>query len=94
LTVPTHVTHFYCLADHQSSAEAVTALRSLPDLVVQEANLLLMDSVAGVGYSYSLNDSDYTTSDSQAQIDMEATLRTWFQMYPYFANHTVFLQGD
>ncbi|DBB16658.1 TPA: hypothetical protein ACH3X3_014909 [Trebouxia sp. C0006] len=52
-----------------------------------------MDSVAGVGYSYSLNDSDYTTSDSQAQVDMEATLRTWFQMYPYFANHTVFLQG-
>ncbi|KAA6430046.1 MAG: serine carboxypeptidase-like 20-like [Trebouxia sp. A1-2] len=61
---------------------------------VQEANLLLMDSVAGVGYSYSLNDSDYTTSDSQAQIDMEATLRTWFQLYPYFANHTVFLQGE
>ena len=53
-----------------------------------------MDSVAGVGYSYSLNDSDYTTSDSQAQVDMEATLRTWFQMHPYFANHTVFLQGD
>jgi hypothetical protein len=63
-------------------------------LFVQETNLLLMDSVAGVGYSYSLNDSDYTTSDSQAQVDMEATLRTWFQMYPYFANHTVFLQGD
>ena len=42
-----------------------------------------MDSVAGVGYSYSLNESDYTTSDSQAQVDMEATLREWFQLYPY-----------
>lgn len=71
----------------------MTALSLLPNPVVQEANLLLMDSVAGVGYSYSLNDSDYTTSDSQAQIDMEATLRTWFQLYSYFANHTVFLQG-
>lgn len=57
------------------------------------ANLLLMDSVAGVGYSYSMNQSDYITNDSQAQIDMEATLREWFRMYPYFANHAVFLQG-
>lgn len=53
-----------------------------------------MDSVAGVGYSYSMNQSDYITNDSQAQIDMEATLREWFRMYPYFANHAVFLQGD
>ena len=62
--------------------------------VMQAANLLLMDSVAGVGYSYSHNKSDYNTSDSQAQTDMEATLREWFRVYPYFANHSVFLQGD
>ena len=61
---------------------------------MQAANLLLMDSVAGVGYSYSKNSSDYSTSDSQAQTDMEATLREWFRMYPFFANHSVFLQGN
>ena len=53
-----------------------------------------MDSVAGVGYSYSLNSSDYNTSDSRAQTDTEATLQEWFRMYPFFANHSVFLQGD
>ena len=52
-----------------------------------------MDSVAGVGYSYSLDTDDYATNDTQAQIDMEATLRTWFQEYPYFANHSVILEG-
>ena len=52
-----------------------------------------MDSVAGVGYSYSLDTDDYSTNDTQAQIDMEATLRTWFQEYPYFANHSVILEG-
>lgn len=61
---------------------------------LQQANLLLMDSVAGVGYSYSLDTNDYTTNDTQAQIDMEATLRTWFQEYPYFANHSVILEGS
>ena len=60
---------------------------------LQQANLLLRDSVAGVGYSYSLDTNDYTTNDTQAQIDMEATLRTWFQEYPYFANHSVILEG-
>ena len=61
--------------------------------MVQQANLLLMDSVAGVGYSYSLDPSDYTTNDTQAQTDMGATLRAWFDMYPYFANHSVILEG-
>lgn len=61
---------------------------------LQAANLLLMDSVAGVGYSYSLNEQDYNTSDSQAQTDMEATLREWCHTYSYFANHSVFLHGE
>lgn len=61
---------------------------------LQAANLLLMDSVAGVGYSYSQNEQDYNISDSQAQTDMEATLREWCQTYSYFANHSVFLHGD
>ena len=52
-----------------------------------------MDSVAGVGYSYSLNTSDYTTDDIQAQIDMGDTLRAWFNLYPYFTNHSVILEG-
>lgn len=60
---------------------------------LQAANLLLMDSVAGVGYSYSQNEQDYNISDSQAQTDMEATLREWCQTYSYFANHSVFLHG-
>ena len=74
--------HYYCL----SCLCAGSAM--------QAANLLLMDSVAGVGYSYSLDSSDYNTSDSQAQTDTAATLREWFRMYPFFANHFVFLQGD
>lgn len=61
--------------------------------ILQQANLLLMDSVAGVGYSYSLDSNDYITNDTQAQTDMEATLRTWFKTYPYFANHSVILEG-
>lgn len=61
--------------------------------MLQQANLLLMDSVAGVGYSYSMDPNDYTTNDTQAQTDIEATLRSWFQLYPYFANHSVILEG-
>ncbi len=38
-----------------TAAQKVTALRSLPDPAVQEANLLLMDLMANVGSSCSLN---------------------------------------
>ena len=82
LLISSACNHYYCL------------LCLCTGSAMQAANLLLMDSVAGVGYSYSLSSSDYNTSDSQAQIDMEATLREWFRMYPFFTNNSVFLQGD
>ena len=74
--------------ERHSSAEAVTALRSLPDPAVQEANLLLMDLVANVGYSYSLNRP--SAAHKQARIGVEATSRTWF--HPY-CTCTAFLQA-
>lgn len=62
--------------------------------MVQAASLLYMDPTAGVGFSYSSNSDDYAYNDTQAQEDMQSTLRIWFQTYPYFANHSVFLDGE
>ena len=62
--------------------------------MVQAASLLYMDPTAGVGFSYSSNPDDYAYNDTQAQADMQSTLRLWFQAYPYFANHSVFLDGE
>ena len=61
---------------------------------VQVANMLYIDNPAGAGLSYSLNASDYNTTDSQERIDLEQTVRQWFQTYPYFQTHDVFYTGE
>lgn len=55
--------------------------------------MLYIDNPAGAGLSYSLNSSDYNTTDSQERLDLEQTVRQWFQQYPYFQSHDVYYTG-
>ena len=59
----------------------------------QVANMLYIDNPVGSGLSYSLNSSDYNTTDTQERLDLEQTVRQWFQQYPYFQSHDVFYTG-
>ena len=56
--------------------------------------MLYIDNPAGAGLSYSLNASDYNTTDSQERLDLEQTVRQFLQTYPYFQNHNVFYSGN
>lgn len=56
--------------------------------------MLYIDNPAGSGLSYSTDPNDYNTTDSQERLDLEQTVRQWFQTYSYFQNHDVFYAGE
>ncbi|KAK9807139.1 hypothetical protein WJX73_009932 [Symbiochloris irregularis] len=58
------------------------------------ANMLYLDSPAGVGLSYSTDPAEYTTNDHQATQDAYEALLRWLEMYPAFQNHDFYLTGE
>jgi len=58
------------------------------------ANMIYLDSPAGVGYSYSNTPSDYRTNDNQTAIDTTNFLAGFFQVYPEFAQNPFYISGE
>ncbi|KAK9804123.1 hypothetical protein WJX73_001313 [Symbiochloris irregularis] len=58
------------------------------------ANMLYIDSPAGVGLSYSTNPADYTTDDYQTTQDAYQAILQWFEKYPYFLSHDFYITGE
>ncbi|KAL6890317.1 hypothetical protein ACP4OV_009080 [Aristida adscensionis] len=57
------------------------------------ASLLLVDSPAGVGYSYADNEEDYTTNDSNRVLDLYDFLSKWFSEYSEFLSNPFYIAG-
>ncbi|KAL5056493.1 hypothetical protein RYX36_037175, partial [Vicia faba] len=61
----------------------------------REANMLYLDSPAGVGFSYSENMSDYLfLNDAFAARDHLAFLQLWFSKYSDFRTNDFFIAGE
>ncbi|KAL5057688.1 hypothetical protein RYX36_029292 [Vicia faba] len=58
------------------------------------SNIIYLDSPAGVGFSYSKNESDYATGDEQTALDTHVFLLKWFELYPEFLANPLFLAGE
>ncbi|XP_061350302.1 serine carboxypeptidase-like 20 [Gastrolobium bilobum] len=58
------------------------------------SNIIYLDSPAGVGFSYSKNESDYTTGDVKTASDTHAFLLKWFELYPEFLPNPLFISGE
>lgn len=58
------------------------------------ANVLFLESPAGVGFSYSLNASDYNTGDDQTAADQYAALLAFLERFPKFAGRAFFVSGE
>ncbi|KAG0611141.1 hypothetical protein M758_7G119100 [Ceratodon purpureus] len=73
---------------------------SLPKLTLnpyswsKAANVLYVDSPAGVGFSYSKTRGDYITGDLQTALDTHAFLLKWFEDYPEFQKNPFFITGE
>lgn len=70
------------------------ALNSFPPPPpLQIANVLYLESPAGVGFSYS-NDKSYATNDTEvAQSNFEA-LQDFFRLFPEYKDNELFLTGE
>ncbi|KAE8668752.1 Serine carboxypeptidase 1 [Hibiscus syriacus] len=60
----------------------------------QISNIIYLNSSVGVGFSYSKNQSDYTTGDLRTAIDTHAFLLKWFELYPEFLSNPFFIAGE
>ncbi|PSS26091.1 Serine carboxypeptidase-like [Actinidia chinensis var. chinensis] len=59
------------------------------------ANMLFLESPAGVGFSYSNTTSDYTTSgDKRTALDTYNFLISWFRRYPHYKSSDFYIAGE
>lgn len=59
------------------------------------ANLLFLESPAGVGYSYSNTSSDlYTAGDARTAEDSYAFLINWFERFPQYKHRDFYIAGE
>ncbi|KAI8523344.1 hypothetical protein RHMOL_Rhmol13G0065800 [Rhododendron molle] len=63
-------------------------------LARQVSNIIYLDSPAGVGFSYSANESDYITGDLITASDSHKFLLKWFELYPEFLSNPFFISGE
>nr|GMC88607.1 serine carboxypeptidase-like 45 [Ipomoea batatas] len=60
-----------------------------------EANMLYLESPAGVGFSYSANKSYYAyVNDEMTARDNLAFLENWFEKFPQYKNREFFITGE
>ncbi|KAF8043685.1 hypothetical protein BT93_A1869 [Corymbia citriodora subsp. variegata] len=61
----------------------------------KEANMLYLESPAGVGFSYSVNNSYYNTVDDKMTArDNLAFLCNWFEKFPEYKERDLFITGE
>ncbi|MFS7920572.1 putative carboxypeptidase D [Helianthus anomalus] len=58
------------------------------------ANVLFLESPAGVGYSYSNTSSDYTTGDAQTAKDSYTFLVNWLERFPEYKTRDFYIAGE
>ncbi|GFR49252.1 hypothetical protein Agub_g11267, partial [Astrephomene gubernaculifera] len=69
-------------------------LRSNPFAWNKVANMLFLDSPAGVGMSYSGHAGDYEVDDDRTAADADAFLRGWFARFPQFGDNDFYVSGE
>jgi len=58
------------------------------------ANVLYLDSPAGVGLSYSNNSADYNTGDKITAKNSHSFLLNWFKEFPEFRDNEFYISGE
>ncbi|GFP84549.1 serine carboxypeptidase-like 40 [Phtheirospermum japonicum] len=58
------------------------------------ANVIFLESPAGVGFSYSNTSSDYVTGDKQTASDSYTFLVNWLKRFPEYKTRAFFIAGE
>ncbi|MBN3306246.1 PPGB protein, partial [Amia calva] len=57
------------------------------------ANMLYLESPAGVGFSYS-DDKNYVTNDTEVSMNNYLALKVFFQLFPEYSKNELYLTGE
>ena len=64
-------------------------------LVAAAANLLFLESPAGVGFSYSNTSMDlYTAGDAKTALDAYAFMVNWLERFPQYKYREFYIAGE
>jgi carboxypeptidase C (cathepsin A) len=69
-------------------------LRPNPYAWNQVANMVFIESPAGVGFSYAENTDDYTTGDSQTAIDNYNTIQAFMKRFPEYSANDLYITSE
>ncbi|CAN6195624.1 unnamed protein product [Urochloa humidicola] len=58
------------------------------------SNIIFLDSPAGAGFSYSIAEQGYNSSDTKAVDQIVIFLRKWFDVHPEFLSNPLYIGGD
>ncbi|KAJ9176107.1 hypothetical protein P3X46_011454 [Hevea brasiliensis] len=58
------------------------------------STIIYLDSPAGVGFSYSKNETEYVTGDLKTAADTHSFLLKWFGLYPEFLSNPFYVAGE
>jgi len=58
------------------------------------ANVLYVETPAGVGFSYSNDKNDYNTNDAKAALDNYVFVKNFLEMYPQYKGRSLWLTGE
>jgi carboxypeptidase C (cathepsin A) len=58
------------------------------------ANMIYLESPAGVGFSYGTDNNDYNTNDAQTALDNYDFLLAFFKAYPALKSNKFFVSGE
>lgn len=70
------------------------SLTSNPYSWNREANMVFLESPAGVGFSYSENTADYTVGDKRTADDSLAFLQGFFEKFPHMRSRDFWVTGE
>ncbi|KAK3137202.1 hypothetical protein QOZ80_5BG0449090 [Eleusine coracana subsp. coracana] len=93
-----------CSSVAYGASEELGAFRIRPDGATlflnkyrwnKEANILFLDSPAGVGFSYTNTTSDlYTSGDNRTAHDSYIFLMKWFEKFPHYKYRDFYITGE
>ncbi|KAA3464092.1 serine carboxypeptidase-like 27 isoform X1 [Gossypium australe] len=87
-----------CSSIAYGAAEEIGPFRIRPDgktLYLNLANVLFLESPAGVGFSYTNTTSDlYTTGDKRTAEDAYVFLVNWFERFPQYKHRDFYIAGE
>ncbi|KAL8166233.1 hypothetical protein V2J09_007732 [Rumex salicifolius] len=73
---------------------SLPSLQLNPYTWTKVSSIIYLDSPAGVGLSYSYNETTYKTGDQQTAKDTHAFLLKWLKQYPEFARNPFYIAGE